>query len=184
MFKKILIGIGVIIVLMIGAVISVVLLVTFTNKPKAAKEIIMKSNTNSAKKALIIYQPSISKTPSVMATAIAKGLNDGGYEATLNYPGEKLSTDISKYSLIIFGSPTYAGKPLSIVTDYMKKVKDFSSKKVVLFSTGADANNKGELDELEKSMAGNKAYKKIKFTGDKKESEKKAYDLGKELSKE
>ena len=77
------------------------------------------------------------------------------------------------------------GKPSTVVTDYISKIKDFSSKRIVLFSTGSAASNKDELETMEKSLNGIKAYKKIKFiSGSKKESENIAYNLGKELSKE
>lgn len=182
MVKKILIGV---VILVVVAIISMVVVLGSVNKPKGSNEKVLKSKSTSQKKALIIYQPSVSDVTSVMANSIAKGLNDGGYEVTLNYPGENLSTDISKYSLVIFGSPTFAGKPLTIETDYMSKIKNFSSGKIVLFSTGADASKEDELQIMEKSLNGTKAYKKVKFnSGSKKESENKAYNLGKELSKE
>lgn len=182
MFKKILICI---VLLVVGSIIFMVGSISFVNKPKSSNEKVLRGKDKSSKKALIIFQPSLTNVTSIMANSIAKGLNDEGYEVTLNYPGKHLSTDVAQYSLVIFGSPTFGGKPLSIVTDYMSKVKDISSKKVILFSTGANASNKEELEVMEKSLKGIKAYKKIKFiSGSKKESESKAYNLGKELSKE
>ena len=181
MLKKILIGI---VILVVVAIAAMVVVIGYVNKPKASNEKVLESKSTSLKKALIIFQPSLSDVTSVMANSIAKGLNDGGYEVTLNYPAKDLSKDISKYSLIIFGSPTYA-KPLTIVTDYMSNIKDFSSKRIVLFSSGADASNKSDLETMEKSLNGIKAFKKIKFiSSSKKESKDNAYNLGKELSKE
>jgi hypothetical protein len=55
----------------------------------------------------------------------------------------------------------------------------------VLFVTGAQISKKDELNVMEKSLDGAKAYKKVKFNaGSKEDSKNKAYDLGKELSKE
>lgn len=182
MIKKILMGC---VMLLIVSIVVTVVLIGSVNNPKASKETILQSTKPVFKKALIIYQPSISDVTSVMANSLAKGLNDGGYEVTLNYPGKDVNSDISKYSLIVFGSPTFMGKPETIVTDYMSRIKEFSSKKVVLFSTGGDAKNKDELETMEKALNGIKADKKIKFiSGSKKESENQAYSLGKELSKE
>lgn len=185
MLKKILIGFAILFGLLILSVIILVASIGHANKPKASNEKVLKGKDGASKKALIIYQPAISATTSEIANAIAKGLNDGGYEVTLNYPSKNISSDISKYSIVVFGSPVYAGKPLSIVTDYMSGIKDFDSKKIVLFSTGADSSNKSELDEMEKALNGAKPYKKVKFkSGSKKESKDEAYTLGKDLSKE
>ncbi len=182
MLKKILIGIVALVAVLI---ISMVIIIKFLNSPKVSKESILKGKNMSSKKALIIFQPSLTNATSLMANSIAKGLNDEGYEVTVNYPAKDLSNDISKYSIIIFGSPVYAGKPLDPVTEYMSKIKDFSSKKVVIFSTGGDASNKSELEIMEKSLNGIKAYKKVKFiSSSKEESKNNAYNLGKELSKE
>ncbi|NMM61836.1 flavodoxin [Clostridium sp. P21] len=182
MLKKILIGV---VILAIVTVASMVLMVGYANKIKGSNEKILTSKNASPKKALIIFQPSLSDVTSLMANSIAKGLNDEGYEVTLNYPEKDLKYNISKYSIVIFGSPNYAGKPLTVVTDYMSKIKDLSSKKVIAFSTGADASKKDELEIMEKSLNGTKTYKKVKFlSSSKKESESKAYNLGKELSKE
>lgn len=182
MFKKILLGV---VILIVVSIVAMVVIFGSLNKPKGNNERILKSNKTSVKKALIIYQPSATNVTSLMADSIAKGLNDGGYEVTLNNPGNDISTDISKYSLVIFGSPTFAGQPLSIETDYISKIKDFSSAKVVLFVTGADISKKDELNVMEKALNGTKSYKKVKFnSGTKEDSKNKAYNLGRELSKE
>ena len=182
MFKKILL---VVVISFVAAIAIMAVIFGSLNKPKGNNEKILKSNESSAKKALIIYQPSLTNVTSVIADSIAKGLNDGGCEVTLNNPGKDLSTDISKYSLVVFGSPTYAGQPLSIETEYISKIKDFSSAKVVLFVTGSDVSKKDELDVMEKSLNGVNAYKKVKFNaGSKNDSKNEAYELGKELSNE
>lgn len=182
MLKKVVIGI---VILVVAAIVAIVVAMGLVNKQKVSNEKVLPSKNTSIKKALIIFQPSMSDVTSLMANSIAKGLNDGGYEVTLNYPGKGLSSDISQYSVVVFGSPVYAGKPLTIVTDYISRIKDFSDKRIVLFSTGADALNQGELETMEKSISGIKAYKKIKFISSSKEKSKNnAYNLGKELSKE
>jgi len=180
MIKKILIVIAIIIVITLSMKWWIV---SSGNTQKGSKEEILSSSQQSPKKALIIYQPSKSDISSRIAHQIAKGINDGGYEVTLNYPGDHLSADISQYSLVIFGSPVYAEEPSKALTDYMSKIKDFSSPKIVLYSTGSLKND--GLDTMEESLNGIKAYKKIKFyTSAKKENDTIAYDLGKELSKE
>jgi len=185
MIGKILMGFGMFMLVLVLCMIIMVLVISSTNKPKSSKEEILKSSQQSPKKALIIYQPSLSDISSRMAHQVAKGLQDGGYEVTLNYPGDHLSIDISKYNLIVFGSAVYAGQSSKALTDYMSKVKDYSSSRIVLYSTGSDPNNTIELSNMEKLIDGTSAYKKIKFlTSAKKENDKIAFDFGKELAKE
>ena len=179
MIKKIIFGV---ILLLVILMVIMVLLMKSLNSQKSSNEKILKGRDSSAKRALIIFQPAITDVTATIANSIATGLNDGGYEVTINHPGDYLQEDISKYSLVIFGSPVYVGQPLKAVTDYMAKIQDYSSSKVILFSTGGDASNENELNVLEESLNSVKAYKKVKFITNNNEKEKNAYDLGKELS--
>ncbi len=181
MGKKILAVLGVFILIFVIAFASIFWLVSSANKERGNNEEILKSS-QSSKKALVVYQPSVSGVSTKIAYQIAEGLNDGGYEVTLNYPGDHLSADITAYSIVVFGTPTFGAHPVTVLADYMKKVTDYSSSKVVLFSTGANPEGK-ELDEMEE-LLNTSAYKKVKFKIGTKENEAEAYDLGKALSKE
>lgn len=180
---------------LMGVVITIVALIILSqimrgcfssslSTQKGSKKEVISSSQQSPKKALIIYQPGITDISSRIAHQIARGLNNGGYEVTLNHPGDHLSADVSNYSLLIFGSPVYSGQPSKALTDYMSKIRVSSSSRIVLYSTGSFRFYM-ELDAMEKSLNSMKAYKKIKFfTGAKSENDSIAYDLGKELSKE
>jgi len=184
MLKTILIVIGVIFGILVLSMVIFVTLVSSANKPKGNHEQILKSKQQSPQKALIVYQPSISGISSNMAHEIAKGLNDNGYEVTLNNPGDHLTANISEYSIVVFGSPVYAGKTSDAMTNYISKIEDFSKSKFVLYSTGSIPNELKELDVMEKLLNGASAYKKVKFNANAKSgNDKLAYDLGNELSK-
>ncbi|MCX7843040.1 MAG: flavodoxin [Clostridia bacterium] len=184
MVKKIFIGIFILIAVMVGCLILTVLLVASASKPKGDREEILKSTEKKPKKALIVYQPAVSDITYKMAQKIAKGLNDGGYEVILNCPGEHLPNNTSGFSVVVFGSPSYGGKPLTVLTDYMSRINDFSSSRIVLFSTGANPKTT-EIDLMESFLKDRKPVKKIKFpVGEGKENENTAYKLGVELSKE
>lgn len=141
---------------------------------------ILNSQKMNSKKAIIIYQPSKSKLTNKIAEKIAMGINDAGYEVTINHPGKHMSTDISKYSLIVFGSPVYIGQTSSLLSDYMKHIKDFSNKKILLFATGGQLNN-GELDKMELQLGDTKATEKVGFKNGLKDGTK-AYEVGKKLA--
>lgn len=150
------------------------------NQVKGDNEEILKSEQSNPKKALLVYQPSKTGAASEIAHQIAKGLNEKGYEVTMNYPGKNLSYDTSKYSLLVFGSPVYIGKVSSALTDYMKGIKDAGDKKVIIYTVGGSKETK-ELDILGEALYGSKQTIKEKFmTSDK----TKAYELGKKIAEE
>lgn len=143
---------------------------------------ILKSDKVNAKKALVVYQPSRSKLTTKVAESIAKGINDEGYEVTINYPGKHMPKDISKYSIVVFGSPVYMGQTSSTLSDYIKSIEDFSNCKILLFATGRQLNN-GELDKMEKQLGNKKATEKVGFKNGMKD-ESKAYEVGKRIAGE
>jgi menaquinone-dependent protoporphyrinogen IX oxidase len=138
------------------------------------------------KKALVVYQPARTGITEKAAKQIAKALNDNGYEVTLDYPNGKLSTDVSKYSVLVFGTPVYEGKFSPVLGDYIKSVNDFSKKKIMLFSTGmTDESTNKELETIEGLLKGTAAAQKVKFmTKDKTQNDQLAYDAGTKLAKE
>jgi len=140
----------------------------------------LKSDKMNAKKALVVYQPSRGKLTRKIAEEIAKGINAAGYEVTINYPGEHMDKDISKYSIVVFGSPVYMGQTSSVLADYMKSIKNISNEKILLFATGGQLSN-GEIDKMEQQLGSRKATEKVGFKSGK-EEETKAYEIGKRIA--
>jgi flavorubredoxin len=177
---------GIIIAVVVFVVLSQVMKLCFTsylNAQKGSHEEVVSGNQRSLKKALIIYQPGISEISSKMAHQIARGLYDGGYEVTLNHPGDYLSADLSEYSILVFGSPAYSGQPSKALTDYLSRIKVSSGSRIILYSTGS-FKFFVELGIMESALDDVKVYKKIKFfTNTKSKNDKTAYDLGRELSR-
>jgi flavorubredoxin len=132
--------------------------------------------------ALVVYQPSVTSASSDVAHAIARGLNDAGCEVTLNTPGEHLSADISGYSIVVFGSPNYASSPGVPLLDYLKRIKDFTGKKVILFSTAGSAEGRLDLEKMEALLQGVEPYDTIKLAAGETEANKEtAYQFGVDL---
>jgi flavorubredoxin len=186
--KNFLIGVGVVFGILFVFMLLTVGVVSAANKPKGDKEEVLPGKKGNSKKALIIYHPGISKFTTRMTHQLAKGLNEGGYEVTLNHPGDHLSTDLSGYTLVVFGSPTYAGQISSAMRKYMARacpqIANTLTMGIVLFSTGA-LDEIQEFDKLEEMLVGLNVVKKVKFlAGSKTENDKTAYDLGIELVKE
>lgn len=138
------------------------------------------NGTPSGQKALVIYQPSaLSDVTEQTVFQIAKGLNKNGYQVTVNHPGRYLSTDLSGYAVVVFGSPVYGGKLSPVLLDYMKNVTLTPSQHVLVFDTGA-ADTSPELDDAMAALHGG-TVTKAKLTTSDNQKEQKAYRLGTDL---
>lgn len=155
-------------VVLILLVVIIVGTIIFFKWAVNANSIVHKSSekklfSSSSKKALVIYQPSRTKLTSTMADSIAETLNKSGYEVTINYPSQELKYDISKYDVLVFGTPIYVGKYSQVLESYMKTIKDFSNKKVLIFSTGGDNKVTKEIDPLVQIVKGADKVESIKL---------------------
>lgn len=170
------------IVLIIAVVLGFSWFVKANNKDYGDHNQVLTSEKQNAKKALVVYQPSRGKTTNKIAESLAKGINQSGYEVTINYPGKHMSKDISQYSIVVFGSPVYIGKTSTTLSDYMKSIKISDSQKVLVFVTGGELSN-GELDKVETQLGSRKATEKVGFKNGEKD-ESKAYEVGKKIGAE
>lgn len=177
MGKKILIILIVILIIFAAGITFINAVVSNFNKPKGNHEKILKSKDEDSKKALVIYQPSMSSFTKNMAYKIAEGLNKSNFQVTINNPGEYLSYDISKYSVVVFGTPVYGAHISEALENYIKSIKDFSDKDVIFFSTGG-TDNEEELKKADSLIKGAKSLKKVKFKSSDKDKEQKAYKIG------
>ncbi|MBP7401060.1 MAG: flavodoxin [Clostridia bacterium] len=128
-----------------------------------ARPEILKAASGEAVKALVVYQPSVTSASSDVAHSIAKGLNEAGAEVTLDTPGDHLSSDISGYSIVVFGSPNYGGSPAQPMLDYLNRIDDFSGRQVLLFSTSGSAEGRLEFDKMEALLHGVKPENTLKI---------------------
>lgn len=172
--------IGIIILMCIAGLVFY-LFVHYNNSEKVFKTETLTAKNFGNKSALIVYQPSkMSSFTKDMAYDIGKGLNEKGYEVTICYPGKKLSQDISKYNLIVFGSPIYIGQTSTVLNDYIKSIKSFGSKKVVMFATGAQ-KDASPFKSMEVAAGNANIIDKVQFIGKASENNEKAYKLGCEI---
>lgn len=175
--------VGIVVLLIVGTMTFMFVLSSSNNAYKGEYTNVLKSTDTSAKKALVVYQPSRSKEFAKIADQLAKGLNESGYEVKISYPGKHLSSDVNDYSVLAFGSPIYMGQPSTALTDYMKEIKDYSNKKVIVFAIGS-LKSSPEFDIFKESLISGEIYKKVKFIAKDKSDEDTAYKLGLEVGKE
>ena len=183
--KKVILSVFLLMIILFGAAIATFAIVVNTNNSvHKSEEITMSSKSSSNRKALVIYQPAIlGSVTKDIAKNIAKGINDNNYEVTINHPGDYVSKDVSKYSIIVFGSPVYLGNMSTALTKYIQSVSSFNDKKVILFCTGS-AKLQEEFDSTKASFSGVKSIQKIKFITSDKNLDKEAYDIGKKQSQD
>lgn len=102
-----------------------------------------------AKKALIVYQPAVTKATDEAAYALARGFHDSGYEVALGSPGDHLPADISGYCVVAFGFPVYGSSVPEALKTYIRRIGDFSGKRILIFSTAGFSDKPGtELDQM------------------------------------
>ncbi|HEY8392529.1 MAG TPA: hypothetical protein VIL83_07370 [Capillibacterium sp.] len=183
--KHILSGIGLFFTFLFVLMLLLAGVVSAAGKPKGNKEQVLPGKGDKPKKALIIYQPALTKVTTRRAQELAAGLNAGGFEVTLNHPGKHLTTDLSGYDLVIFGSPTYAGQLTKALRDYLAEAAPVLAKaagetpRIVIFATGGLEETE-EFDRLAGLLTGLNVVKKVKFTPKGPD----AYNLGLELAQE
>lgn len=182
MFKKILLSIvTVILLLVVSGISTLVIFKTGIDNKRPSQETIMKSEKPNGKEALIIFQNSRSEFPKEIATSLATGLNNKGFNVTVNTAGDFLPKDVSKYAVVILGGAVIAGNVGSPLQEYAKNIENFGNSKIILYSTGAGLDNLVELDNLENLLT-KKPEQKVKFLySDKKSSKAKAASLGEDL---
>lgn len=182
MLKKILFSIvSVIGMVLLVAIITILVFKSGLDKARPNKETIFKSEKSTGKEALVIYQNCRSEFPKEIAESFATGLNNKGFNVTVNTAGDFLPKDVSKYDVVILGGAVIAGNLGNPLKEYAKSIENFGNAKVVLFSTGGQADNIIEIDSLE-NLLSKKSSQKVKFAySDKENSKIKAIELGEKL---
>jgi len=89
--------------LIISSLITVGLLVLKVNKDRGNHLQKYEENIH-GKRALIVYQPSITALTNKVVDNIANGLKNQGINVDINYAGSHISKNLSHYDIIIYGS--------------------------------------------------------------------------------
>jgi flavodoxin len=133
--------------------------------------------------ALVIYQPGRSEFSKDIAYNLAKGLNDTGYEVTINYPGEFLPSDLGNYDIVALGTTVYNGNFSPVLGDYVSGIKNLDNSKVLIYSTGMMTDNTSELDGLSKLLYRKADYQEKFYSNEQETEVTRAYEFGSSLGK-
>lgn len=121
------------------------------------------SSQVNGKNAILIYQPSRTSFSEVVATDIAKGLNDSGYNVTLTTANDKLTKDLSKYQIIVFGTPIYTGQYSSTIKEYVKSIKNYGEAEIFFYCIGM-LEGTGELESMKNLFKGQNLVEAVKIS--------------------
>jgi hypothetical protein len=89
----------------------------------------------SAGTAYIAYYPGRSSFQRDMANAFAEGLVANGWSVEISTASSQAPTDVSKYDLVVLGSPTYMLGPAQRILRYIKSL-NLTGKDVVVIMSG------------------------------------------------
>jgi hypothetical protein len=142
-WKKILL-----VTLLIIVVISVSLLgyTSFAMNSDVVTQLVIKNPTGS-KTALVLYHPGLSSFSHDVSYAFADGLVSNGWRIEIATSSIEAPTNLSKYSLLVISSNTYAFTPDSPTTRQLERIGNLNRIQTVLLTLGA-----GSAQESQKAL--------------------------------
>ncbi len=142
-WKKILL-----VTLLITVAISVSLLsyASFAMNNDVVTQLVIKNPTGN-KTALVLYQSGLSSFSHDVSYAFADGLVSNGWRVEIATSSIEAPTNLSKYSLLVISSNTYAFTPDSPTTRQLERIGNLNGIQTVLLTLGA-----GSAQESQKTL--------------------------------
>jgi hypothetical protein len=142
-WKKILL-----VTLLITVAISVSLLsyASFAMNNDVVTQLVIKNPTGN-KTALVLYHPGLSSFSHDVSYAFADGLVSNGWRVEIATSSIEAPTNLSKYSLLVISSNTYAFTPDSPTTRQLERIGNLNRIQTVLLTLGA-----GSAQESQKAL--------------------------------
>lgn len=112
-------------------------------------------NADGSETALTIYHPGLSSFMKDVTYAFADGLVENGWRVEITTASSQAPTDLSGYSLLVLGSPVYAGKPSQTIERHLERIGDLKGINTVLLVTsggsdgGAEASMQQTVEEYD-----------------------------------
>ena len=97
-------------------------------------------NADGSETALIIYHPGLSSFMKDVVYAFADGLVETGWRVEITTASSQAPTDLSEYSLLVLGSPVYAGTPSPTIKRHIERIGDLQGINTVLLVTSAGSD--------------------------------------------
>jgi len=129
--------ISVIIVVLIVAGVSVFVLIKANSDVASELDVL---NPNGIQTAIIIYHPGLSSFNEDVTYAFGDGLVDNGWRVEITTASDQATTDLSKYSLLVLGSPVYGGSPSASIERHVDRIGNLGGIESVLIVTSGGIN--------------------------------------------
>jgi hypothetical protein len=142
-WKKILL---VTLLIIIAISVSVLGYVSFTMNNDVVTQLVIKNPTGN-KTALVLYHPGLSSFSHDVSYAFADGLVLNSWRVEIATSSIEAPTNISKYSLLVISSNTYAFTPDLPTTRQLERIGNLNAIKTVLLTLGA-----GSAQESQKAL--------------------------------
>jgi hypothetical protein len=154
--RKIRIAVVVIVILVVGFFSTMGILIVVGNTPHTS-DVQVKNPGGSAGIAFVVYQPGISNFQEQVTLAFVDGLISNDWRVEITTASSQTPTDLSKYDLLVLGSPIYGDAPASPLVDYISSAGDLGSMNTVIILTGAGSGNTAvnTLENLVQEANGN-----------------------------
>lgn len=131
-------------VILIVTIVTMGMIAVYWWMPYIKTEIVLdieSINPNGARGSVFVaYRPGISSYQKDMTDAFIEGLVENDWSVDVTTTSTQTPTDVSKYDLLVFGSPTYGGLPHNSTLEYIKSLGDLNKKEVVLISTSGGSD--------------------------------------------
>jgi flavorubredoxin len=103
-------------------------------------------------KALVVYNPGLSGATKNLASKVAENLQLFGYTVTLAGVKSQAATETLEYSVIVVGSPIYAGTPTSSIKDYLSKLSIDEEVRLGFFGSGSGEQDDSDIAQIRNSI--------------------------------
>jgi flavodoxin len=102
--------------------------------------------------ALVLYDPGLSGATTRVAEKIAANLQAKGYTVTLAGIKSSAATNTESYSVIVAGSPIYAGGPTSSVKDFLGTLNPSSETSIGVFGSGQGSTTPDDVEMIQNAI--------------------------------
>ena len=101
-------------------------------------------NADGSKTALVIFHPGLSSFMEDVTYSFANGLVESGWRVEITTPSSEAPTDLTDYSLLVLGSPVYAGNATATIGRHLDRVGDLQGMDTVLLVTSGGSDGGAE----------------------------------------
>ena len=129
--------ISIIIVVLIVAGVSVFVLIKANSDVASELDVL---NPNGSQTALILYHDGFSSFTKDAIYALGDGLVDNGWGVEITTASDQAPTELSKYSLLVLGSPVYGGSPSASIKRHVDRIGNLGGIESVLVVTSGGIN--------------------------------------------